>query len=598
MIKQILFLFSKAEKKNFFILLLLITLMNIVDILGIASVVPFVAILTNPEILNSNSDFSYYIKQLKIFFGINTHFEFVFLTGCIFLFMLTFSIVFKSIVVFLQIKFSYMREHSICERLTMHYVRQNYKWFLNRNSADLTKNILSETSQIIFNSIFGIINLISQIILILLILTLLFIVNPIVTMILLFIFTFSYGLIIYLIKKNKKNFSDERLEENKNRFLALSELFQLIKLVKINSKEYFFTNRFSKASLKYATNITFAQSVGVLPRYLIELVAFGGAIIFILISIKNVGNFYELIPSITLFIFAGYKLLPSMQQAYQSTIQIKHTSSGLKNLYEELKNNNTEDFLQNSDEFKFEKYLKLENISFRYTEVGDLILKNINIQIPAFSTVGILGESGSGKSTLIDIILGLLNLSNGELIIDGVVVSEKNKKKWQSKIGYVPQQVQLLDASIAENIAFGVDISKIDMKKIEEVSRIANLHDFVKQKLSKGYDTIVGENGARISGGQKQRIAIARSLYHDPSVIIFDEATSSLDPFNERVVLDAINNLQRKITIISITHKLSTVKNYDLIYLLEKGKIELKGTYGDVQKIYHEKIKNSNSQFS
>jgi ABC-type multidrug transport system fused ATPase/permease subunit len=591
MIKQILFLFSKDEKKNFFILLLLIMLMNIVDILGIASVVPFVAILTNPEILNSNSDFSYYINQFKFFFEINTHFEFVFLTGCIFLFLLTFSIVFKSIVVFLQIKFSYMREHSICERLTMHYVRQNYKWFLNRNSADLTKNILSETGQIIFNSIFGIINLISQIFLILLILTLLFIVNPKVTMILLFIFAFSYGLIIYLIKKNKKNFSDERLEENKNRFLALSELFQLIKLVKINSKEYFFTNRFSKASLKYATNITFAQSAGVLPRYLIELVAFGGAIIFILISIKNLGNFYELIPSITLFIFAGYKLLPSMQQAYQSTIQIKHTSSGLKNLYEELKNNNTDDFLQNLDEFKFEKYLKLENISFQYTELGDLILKNINIQIPAFSKVGILGESGSGKSTLIDIILGLLNLSNGELIIDGVVISEKNKKKWQSKIGYVPQQVQLLDASIAENIAFGIDISKIDMEKVEEVSRIANLHDFVKQKLSKGYDTIVGENGARISGGQKQRIAIARSLYHDPSVIIFDEATSSLDPFNERVVLDAINNLRRKITIISITHKLSTVKNYDLIYLLEKGKIELKGTYGDIQKIYHEKNK-------
>jgi ABC-type bacteriocin/lantibiotic exporter with double-glycine peptidase domain len=401
-----------------------------------------------------------------------------------------------------------------------------------------------------------------------------------------------------LIKKYKKNFSDERLEENKNRFLALSELFKLIKLVRINSKEYFFTNRFSKASLKYARNITFAQSAGVLPRYLLELVAFGGAIIFILISIKNVGNFYELIPSITLFIFAGYKLLPSMQQAYQSTIQIKHTSSGLKNLYEDLKNNSTEDLLQNSDEFKFEKYLKLKNISFQYTELGNLILKNINIQIPAFSKVGILGESGSGKSTLIDIILGLLNLSKGELIIDGVVVSEKNKKKSQSKIGYVPQQVQLLDASIAENIAFGIDILKIDMKKIEEVSRIANLHDFVKQKLSKGYDTIVGENGARISGGQKQRIAIARSLYHDPSVIIFDEATSSLDPFNERVVLNAINNLQRKITIISITHKLSTVKNYDLIYLLEKGKIELKGTYGDIQKIYLEKKKNSNSQFS
>jgi ABC-type multidrug transport system fused ATPase/permease subunit len=591
MIKQILFLFSKAEKKNFFILLLLITLMNIVDILGIASVVPFVVILTNPEILNSNSDFSYYINQLKIFFVINTHFELVFLTGCIFLFFLISSIVFKSIVVFLQIKFSYMREHSICERLTLHYARQNYVRFLNRNSADLTKNILSETGQIIFSSIFGIINLISQIILILLILTLLFIVNPKVTMILLFIFSFTYGLIIYLIKKYKKNFSDERLEENKNRFLALSELFKLIKLVKINSKEYFFTNRFSKASLKYAKNVTFAQSVGMLPRYLVELVAFGGAIIFILISMKNVGNFYELIPSITLFIFAGYKLLPSMQQAYQSTIQMKHTSSGLKNLYEDLRNNSTEDFLQNSDEFKFEKYLKLKNISFQYTELGNLILKNINIQIPAFSKVGILGESGSGKSTLIDIILGLLNLSSGELIIDGVVVSEKNKKKWQSKIGYVPQQVQLLDASIAENIAFGIDISKIDMKKIEEVSRIANLHDFVKQKLSKGYDTIVGENGARISGGQKQRIAIARSLYHDPSVIIFDEATSSLDPFNERVVLDAINNLQRKITIISITHKLSTVKNYDLIYLLEKGKIELKGTYGDIQKIYQEKNK-------
>jgi ABC-type multidrug transport system fused ATPase/permease subunit len=232
------------------------------------------------------------------------------------------------------------------------------------------------------------------------------------------------------------------------------------------------------------------------------------------------------------------------------------------------------------------KSLDLKNIYFSYPGTDMPVLKNINITIPAYSKIGIVGKTGSGKSTLVDIIINLLDNYNGIVSVDGKNITSVNKRVWQNVIGYVPQQIYLYDTSIARNIASGVDENLINKELLIKVAKIANLHDFIKNELPEGYDTNVGEKGSRLSGGQRQRIGIARALYHNPKLIIFDEATNSLDNITEKAVMDALNKLENKSTIIIIAHRFSAVKDCDLILLLEKGEIIAKGSYDE--------LKNSN----
>jgi len=228
------------------------------------------------------------------------------------------------------------------------------------------------------------------------------------------------------------------------------------------------------------------------------------------------------------------------------------------------------------------KSITLNNIYFDYPNSKQAVIKNINLSIPAFSKVGFVGTTGSGKTTTIDLILGLLDPSQGTLSVDGNIITNNNKRSWQKSIGYVPQQIYLIDDSVAANIAFGVDVQNIDYQAVEQAAKIANLHNFVMKELPNNYNTIVGERGVRLSGGQRQRIAIARALYHKPQVLILDEATSALDGLTEQDIMDAMNNLGKKITIIIITHRLSTVKNCDVIFLLEQGQLKGQGTYEEL----------------
>jgi ABC-type multidrug transport system fused ATPase/permease subunit len=224
------------------------------------------------------------------------------------------------------------------------------------------------------------------------------------------------------------------------------------------------------------------------------------------------------------------------------------------------------------------KHIKLCNISFSYPNTSEIVLKNINLTIPAKSNIGLVGSSGSGKTTIIDLILGLLDAQKGTLEIDGQVIKE-NRRAWQNSIGYVPQQIYLSDDSIAANIAFGVPSKDINYEYVKRAAKIANLHDFVLNNLTSGYQTSIGERGVRLSGGQRQRIGIARALYFNPQVLILDEATSALDNLTENAVMEAVKNLTKDITVIMIAHRLSTVKECDTIFFLEKGEIKGHGDF-------------------
>jgi ABC-type multidrug transport system fused ATPase/permease subunit len=316
------------------------------------------------------------------------------------------------------------------------------------------------------------------------------------------------------------------------------------------------------------------------PRFIIEGFVFGGMIIFILILISNNNQIHEFIPIISFYAFALYRLIPSSQQLYTSFSQIRYLSTGRNLIYEELEN--LKYFERNKDVVEpifITKSIKLTNINFSYDNIKKTTLKKINCTFPAFLKIGILGATGSGKTTLVDVILGLLDIKKGTLKVDEKLIDQTNKIAWQKSIGYVPQQVYLSDNNIRENIAFGVDPKNIDQHLIEECAKMASLHDFIINELPQGYNTPVGERGARISGGQKQRIGIARALYRNPQLIILDEATNALDNETEKLIINSIDNLKYKITIIIISHRLSTIKNCDLIYFLEDGEIKAHGNY-------------------
>ena len=236
------------------------------------------------------------------------------------------------------------------------------------------------------------------------------------------------------------------------------------------------------------------------------------------------------------------------------------------------------------DKLKLTNSIILKNVNYKYPNAKSVSLKNINLKIEACTKVGIVGSTGSGKTTLVDIILGLLEPLDGELEIDGNIVKETNLKSWQQSIGYVPQQIYLADDTIAANIAFGQNPKNLDIDKVENAAKIANIHKFIIDELPLKYQTKVGERGIRLSGGQKQRIGIARALYHKPQVLVLDEATSALDNMTENSVLDEIYKFGDKKTTILITHRISSVKNCDKIFLIDKGELKAQGTFSELEK--------------
>ena len=297
-----------------------------------------------------------------------------------------------------------------------------------------------------------------------------------------------------------------------------------------------------------------------------------------------VGNFNNSLPIISLYVFAGYRLMPAVQQIYSSLTQLTFVSPSVDKLYYDLKNLKSYNKNQEENILTFNNEINLNHIYYNYPNTSRTTLRDISLTIPAKSTVGFIGSTGCGKTTTVDIILGLLCPQKGTLKVDGKVITEQNSRAWQRLIGYVPQHIYLSDDSVMANIAFGIEPKNINQDMIIEASKIANLHKFVTDELPNNYQTSIGENGVRLSGGQRQRIGIARALYHNPRVLILDEATSALDNQTEQEVMDAIFNYSKDITIILIAHRLNTVKNCDIVYKLEKGKIIDQGSFDELMK--------------
>jgi len=570
--KKLFSFFTTRERNKGLLLLLMIITVALIDTAGVASILPFIAVLSNPILIETNNILNSVYQFSKIF-GVENSQQFSFFLGLLVLLLLLFSLITRVATVYAQVRFAEMRHYSISKRLVEGYLRQPYYWFLNQNSADLGKNILSEVGLIIGAGFSQLLEGVAKAAIILTIIILLIIVDIKLAFIVGSTISAAYGLIYYFLKKNIILIGKERLKHNGLRFKAINEAFSALKEVKLGGLEQSYIKSFANSAEIFAKTSTRANVITQLPRYFLEAIIFGGVLIILLYLMMKTGSFNNSLPIISLYVFAGYRLMPALQQVYASLTQLNFIKPSIDKLYDDIKN--LEPFNDDQDKgiLSINKSIDLKNIHYNYPSSSRTILKDINISIPAKSTLGLIGTTGCGKTTILDIILGLLQPNQGVLEVDGQIITKKNLRSWQRLIGYVPQSIYLTDDSIAANIAIGQDPKDFNYENIQKSAKIANLHKFITEELPDQYESKIGENGVKLSGGQRQRLGIARALYHNPQLLILDEATSALDNETEKAVIDAINNLNKDITIIFVAHRMNTISNCDIILKLDKGQI-------------------------
>ena len=475
--KKLLFQLNPNERKSATLLLGMILIMALLDTIGVASILPFITVISNPSLIETNN-FLNKIFQISTVFGVETNQQFLFALGILVFALLIFSLSFKALTTYFQVQFIQKQEYNIAKRLVEGYLHQPYSWFLNRNSSDLSKTVLSEVNQIISGGIGPMIQLISHGTVAFALLVLLILADIKLALSV----GLTLGLAYWLIYEFSQNFlnyiGQERVKANELRFKSISEAFGAIKEIKVSGLEQPYVKRFKEPALNIAKLQASSQVIKHLPRFALEAIAFGGMLILILFLISKKGNFNEALPVIALYAFAGYRLLPALQQVFVSLASLRFVGPALDALHEDQKNFQPFNLNQKKDLLRINKGITLRNIEYHYPNSSKIALKDMNLTIPANTIVGLVGTTGSGKTTTVDLILGLLEAQNGTLQVDSKVINKYNLRAWQHSIGYVPQHIYLADDTVAGNIAFGVNSKEIDHNAIEQAAKIAHLHEF------------------------------------------------------------------------------------------------------------------------
>jgi ABC-type multidrug transport system fused ATPase/permease subunit len=571
-------LLDARERRTVVGMVLLTVVMSFLDVLGVASVLPFLAVVSNPEMIEENAALAWAyglagappVETFLIMLGLAA-----------FLFVL-FTALFRAGTFYVLTYFVTMRVPSLSIRLMRAYLGRPYVWFLQRHSADLGKSILSEVQQVVRGPVYAGVNVVAHAVMLAFLVGFLLVLEPAAAIGAAVLFGGSYGLIYLLVRGPLVRMGEERLHTNKERFQIMQESMGGIKNVKLMGLERSYVERFRDPATRQARNTAAQSVISELPRHLLEVIAFGGMILFVLwLLMTQGGSIADIIPILGVYAFAAARTFPTIQKLFGAVSQLRFGQAALDALHADLTDDADRDLDRGRDlaPLKLRDRLELDEVSFGFPGAETPALSGLSMTIPAKTSVGIVGETGAGKTTAVDLILGLLPAEGGELRVDGVRVDESNVRAWQRSVGYVPQDIFLTDDTVAANIAFGIPPEEIDRAAVERASRAAALHDFVTTRLPQGYDTMVGERGTRLSGGQRQRIGIARALYSEPDLLVFDEATSALDNVTEAEVMRAVRDLGSTKTIILIAHRLSTVRNCDQVIMLEDGRVAAADTY-------------------
>jgi len=543
-----------------FAVLGLIFFNGLLQLIGVTSIFPFFALAADPDRIRNSKIGSVLLSVLP---PMDSNHLLV-VAGCFSILMLVIASVGSIASEVIRIRYAYGFCHWLRRRLFESYASKPYEFFLNRNAADL-KQKLWDVMTFIQNVLLPIGEIITRIVMVVLLVGTVFFVQPWVAIGAIFLLGGFY-LIVFLWLRPRTRVIGDNLQFHNTAFVKNTfQFLQGIKTVMVHGRGRHFMDK----ALIHSEEIGRAQSMIPIysngPRYMIEPLAFGGLVAIVIVLALQGRPFSDILPNLSVMALAAYRLLPTLQLLYSQLVTVAASNYTLTQLEDEILEieEETISVKQTSERDQaivFEREIMLENISFCYSGAALPILREFNLRITKNESIGIAGPSGSGKSTLVDILLGLHVPSAGSILIDGIPLTAVTMQAWREMIGYVPQDIYLIDETIAENIAFGISPEEIIEKDLKSAAEGAQILDFIEKELPQGFQTIVGERGIRLSGGQRQRIGLARALYQKPKVLILDEATSALDTQTELAVMETINRLQGSLTIITIAHRLSTLE--------------------------------------
>jgi len=567
-------IFNNKEKRYCVFIVFCMILGAVLEALGIGAILPLISIMSDGEFLNNHLFIKIYLDTFKI----KTHADFVLVISFSLLIFYIIKNIYISWLIKIQTNFSTKNQIFYAKELLSIYINKPYLYHLDKNSAILLRNISGGISSAFSGLLMSTFTLLTEIITALMIWIMLVFVDCFTAIIVAGVL----GTMVFLINKyfrKKITIAGQAQNEYSVKYLKwLNQSLGSIKETKVLCKEEFFLDQFGKSYEKFGNANSYFNFINQLPRLMIETLVIVGLLLLIIIKIIAGTNFMDIVSLLGVLSLAAFRIMPCANRIINLSNSIKFQMPLFNELYYDLiliKNNdkNYIDKIHTENKLPFEKEISIEDVSFSYPGEKNKVLKDVNFKIYKGSFVGIIGKSGAGKTTLVDLILGLLEVTEGKIMVDGVNIFDKIRA-WQANLAYVPQSIYLIDGSIKENIALGVPKDKIDDVKIANVLKMSELYDFVEE-LTDNINTHVGERGIKLSGGQRQRIGIARALYCEPKILILDEATSALDNETEKSITDTILKLKGELTIISIAHRMSTLKSCDFKIKLKDGKSEI-----------------------
>jgi ABC-type multidrug transport system fused ATPase/permease subunit len=576
LIRRVLFLARPYGRKKLALVFFLSLAQGIFQVIGVTSIFPFLAVAAYPERIR-NSQFGR--RFLELLPPMDNR-QLLLTAGVIAIAALLLSNAVNLIAEYARTRYAFSFGHWLRVRLLRRIVSQPYGYFLQRNSSELLKKVIGDVSNYVSGVLLPLLDSVARALTAALLLATLFLVHPLIALAAAGGFGAFY-LIVFRLLTRKRNEINEALKNSSvGSYREAHQMLSGIKPVKVHRAEEHFLARFSAHShtaAKMSGQVPiFANS----PRYLIEPLAFGGLVVIVMILAARGRNFGDVLPNLGVMALAGYRLLPALQLLYSQLTQLASMRHSLDEVYDEfvaaesdrnISERSDSKNLSRAKPHAWDQTITLDQVSFNYPDGSKPIIDGLSLTIRKNSSVAFIGPTGSGKSTLVDLLLGLHRPTGGCILVDGQPLTPELIPAWQASIGYVPQDIFLIDDTVARNIALGVPETEIDPERLRQVCATAQILNFIEAELPQGFQAKVGERGVRLSGGQRQRVGLARALYHRPSVLILDEATSALDTETEAALIEALRSLSGKLTIVMIAHRLSTVADCRQVFDLGRS---------------------------
>ena len=580
LIRRVLFLARPYGRAKLFFIFSLSFAQALFQVIGVTSIFPFLALAADPDRIRR----SHFGTRFLGMFPPMENRQLLLAAGVIAIAGLLVSNAMNLLAEYARTRYAQNFAHWLRVRLLRRMASQPYTYFLQRNPGDLLKKIIGDVTNYTTGVLLPLLDTVARVLTAVLLLVTLFLVQPVIAVSAAVVLGGFY-VITFRVLTRKRREVDENLRVSVGAlFREAQQMLGGIKPVKVHRAEEHFLSRFAKHSAVLAKMSARLPVLGNSARYLVEPLAFGGLVVAVLLLAARGRDFSDILPNLGVMALAGYRLLPSLQLLYSQLTQVSSMRHAVDEVYDEFVAVETDrsisvaissDVLARAKPFAWNDAITLRDISFRYSGVSRPALKGISLIIAKNTSLGVIGPTGSGKSTLVDLLLGLYQPATGDILIDGRPLTPALVPAWQAAIGYVPQDIFLIDDTIARNVAFGLPDDEIDPVRLREACATAQILDFIETDLPAGFDTIVGERGIRLSGGQRQRIGLARALYHRPSLLILDEATSALDVATEARLLQALRGLEGKLTMVVAAHRLSTVAGCEKLVDLDNSRLAL-----------------------